>query len=176
MKHDIDWTKSHCGVMLCSFEKTVKLMPEVEPVLDELLQSGLLEDHPDNYLVDVKVHMLMPNQYPCIPNWHRDFMPRDEDNKRVRGIKPSEKKMYMWLSNGPLTEYRASGGHTYIKPPQKWHTFTQSDVHRGARASEFCWRCFIRVIPKEFVHGCTKNVGQVRRHCQVYLDPDKFSW
>lgn len=37
IKHDIDWTQSHCGVMLCSFEKTKELMPEVLPILDELL-------------------------------------------------------------------------------------------------------------------------------------------
>lgn len=175
-RKEIDWSKSHCGVMLCTLPETIRLMPEVEPIIFDLLWSGMLEAHPDEYLADVKVHMLMPNQYPCIPNWHRDFLPRDSDNKRVRGIKPSKKKMYMWVSGDPLTEYRSASGEIYTKPAREWHSFTQWNVHRGAPAKSFTWRCFIRVIPKEFVHECTKNMGTVRRHCQVYLDPEKFSW
>jgi hypothetical protein len=45
VKHDIDWSQSHNGVMLCSFEKTIELMPEVKPILDELLNSGMLEEN-----------------------------------------------------------------------------------------------------------------------------------
>jgi hypothetical protein len=172
MKHDIDWTQSHCGVMLCTFEETRRLMPEVSPILDELMP--LLEADPNEYMVDVKVHMLMPGQFPCIPNFHYDFMPRDCDGERLPG-KASKKKMYMWLSSAPLTEYK-KGGKTYTKPSQTWHTFTQSDFHRGTQSTEHVWRCFIRVIPTEFIHGHTINAGKIRRHTQVYLDSETFKW
>jgi len=175
MKHNIDWSQSHNGVMLCDFDKTVELMPEVEPILKELIQSDMLELPIKDYLVDVKIHMLMPKQYPCIPNWHRDFLPRDEQGKRIQG-EFSDEKMYMWLSSAPLTEYFDEDSATYFKEPQKWHSFTQRDLHRGTMSEEHVWRCFIRVIPKSFVHSHTSNVGTLRRHTQVYLDAKSFSW
>lgn len=161
--------------MLCSFERTVELMPEVEPILDDLIQGGMLELPVEDYAVDVKIHMLMPKQFPCIPNWHRDFVPRDAEGKRLPG-KLLEEKMYTWLSGTPLTEYKEENGSTYLLEPQKWHPFTQKDVHRGTLCNEHTWRCFIRVIPKKFIHPNTLNVGEVRRHIQVYLDAANFTW
>lgn len=167
-----DWSKSHCGVMLSSFEKTVKMMPEVKPILDDLIPH--LEHDVKNYVVDVKVHMLMPGEFPCIPNWHRDFVPRDENlkkkNKEITGD-----KMYLWVSSEPKTEWK--------KPPKKldteyeWIEFDQNAVHRGKKSENHVWRCFIRVIPKWFIHPTTINIGEYRRHSQVYIDnPDKFRW
>jgi len=170
----IDWKKCHNGLMLCTFEQAVKLMPEVAPILDQLKPH--LEFNEDQYLVDVKVHMLMPNQYPCIPNWHRDFMPRDDKGNRIKD-KPSKLKMYMWISGAPLTEYKDKlTGKIFTKSAQQWHSFTQEDLHRGTKSKEHTWRCFIRVIPKQFVHKTTTNIGQIRRHSQVYLDAEKFHW
>lgn len=175
MKHNQDWSKSHNGVMLGSFKFTRENMPELSGVLDEVIP--LLEGDVDDYLVDVKIHMLMPDQFPCIPNWHFDFRQRDSEGSRSENATISDKKMYMWLSGTPLTIYRNKvTGEEYTKPAQEWHSFTQRDLHKGARAEEFTWRCFIRVIPKEFVHSTTLNVGTLRRHTQVYLDSEKFRW
>jgi len=170
-----DWSKSHNGVMLCSFDKTKELMPEVSSILDSLINSGRLELPVEEYAVDVKVHMLMPNQYPCIPNWHCDFLPRDKEGNRLYN-KMSPLKMYMWISGTPLTEYKLPNGHTYYKQPKVWHEFTQKDLHRGTISTKHQWRCFIRVIPKSFIHPSTKNVGKLRRHTQVYLDASNFKW
>lgn len=172
MKYNYDWSKSHNGVMLCSFAKTKELMPEVTPILEAL--EPQLEMDIDKYLVDVKIHMLMPKQFPCIPNWHYDFMPRDCEGERTAG-KASKESMYMWISGAPLTQYK-KGGNVYTKPAQQWNTFTQRDLHRGSMAEEHTWRCFIRVIPKEFVHETTINAGQIRRHTQVYCDSETFKW
>ncbi len=174
MDNKIDWSKSHNGVLLCSFERTIELMPEVAPILNELRLSGALELPEDEYVVDVKVHMLMPGQYPCIPDWHCDFIPRDSDlNKRPDLI--SGEKMYLWVSGEPTTEFR--------KTPIKiktglydWVVFTQRDSHRGVKSNIHTWRCFIRVIPKKFIHSHTLNVGELRRHSQVYLDSNNFNW
>ncbi len=171
-----DWSKSHNGVMLCSFEKTKELMPEVTDLLVALETSGELELPVGEYVVDVKIHMLMPKQFPCIPNWHRDFIPRDENLKR-NAKELSDLKMFMWISGAPLTEYRnKETGESYFKEPQHWHSFTQHDLHRGTASDQHTWRCFIRVIPKHFIHQTTCNVGELRRHTQVYLDADKFNW
>lgn len=171
---DIDWSKSHNGLMLCTYQQAQELMPEVLPILDELTDQ--LESTWDDYLVDVKIHMLMPKLFPCIPNWHYDFLPRDENGKRIQA-QVSDSKMYMWLSGTPLTLYKDRvTGEEYTKPAKQWHSFTQSDLHRGQVSEEHTWRCFIRVIPKKFVHPSTKNVGEVRRHIQVYGDSSKFRW
>ena len=141
----VDWSKSHNGLMLCTIEQVSNLMPEVTHILNELTP----ELSWDNYYIDVKVHMLMPNQFPCIPNWHYDFLPRGEDGERCNNSR-SEKKMYTWLSSSPLTLYKDSKGVEYTKPAQKWHEFTQHDLHRGQMSDEHVWRCFIRVIPLRF--------------------------
>jgi len=98
-----DWSKSHNGLMLCSYEQTVEKMPEVVPMIDELIP--FLEYGIDDYVVDVKIHMLMPGEYPCIPNWHTDFVPRDKDLKQ-QPEKISGEKMYLWCSGHPHTEFK----------------------------------------------------------------------
>lgn len=172
---DIDWSKSHCGVILCDYNKTSKLMPEVIPVINDLVMSNQLEYNINDYLIDVKVHMLMPGQFPCIPNWHCDFVPRDSD-LNLQPDKVTGEKMYLWVSNGPYTEFEHKP--FIIECEQtKWVEFDQTTRHRGTVSEEHTWRCFIRLIPKSFIEGRgIKNVGEVRRHCQVYLDSENFTW
>lgn len=172
MKHEIDWSKSHNGVMLCTYDQTIQFMPEVTPILNELIPQ--LQFTIDDYLIDVKVHMLMPEEFPCIPNLHRDFVPRDEE----RNLRPdliTGEKMYLWISGAPFTEFINKGKVTPIEA-QKWIEFSQNDWHRGVQSDIHTWRCFIRAIPKKFVHPNTLNVGTIRRHTQVYLDSKKFKW
>ena len=189
MKHDIDWSKCHNGLFLCRRHQVDHLMPEVVPILEELHKYTRITDprmatcaQPGDFwtdkLIDVKVHMLMPGQYPCIPNWRRDFTPRDSLGERLKGWRApkDDPLMWMWLSGPPLTLYRSASELTeFEKSEQAWHSFTRNDAHRGQKATEHCWRGFIRVIPEAFVHEHTINVGQIRRHSQVYLS-DKFRW
>ena len=176
-KYDIDWSQCHNGVMLCSIQKTADLMPEVIPIINEFVDLEDRELNLDEYAVDVKVHMLMPNQWPCIPNWHRDFIPRGEDNKRdFKSDGITKEKMYAWISGPPFTEFKDKEGNNYFVEADKWHAFDQSDLHRGTMSEIHTWRCFIRVIPKKFIHPTTINIGTKRNHIQVYLDSNKFNW
>lgn len=169
----IDWSKSHNGLMLCDFGQVKEMMPEVVPIIEELLPH--LEFEIAEYLIDVKVHMLMPGEYPCIPNWHTDFVPRDENLKK-QSDKITGEKMYLWCSGAPYTEFK--NGKREIKTGEfTWIEFDQRSVHRGVKSEQHTWRCFIRLIPKWFVHGHTTNVGTIRRHSQVYIeDPNNFRW
>lgn len=154
--------KMHCGVHQAPYEELLKLMPELK---------GALKTFPDNpYLFtwDVKVHMLMPNQYPCMPNWHYDNVPREDGIQKFNKMK-TNKPMYMWLSNGPLTQFE----HGFIEP-RKWVRFTQEDGHRGTPSGEFIWRVFIRASHKDILPP--KQANHLRRHCQVYTDKDSFQW
>lgn len=157
----IDWSKQHCGVHHATIEKTIELMPDLEPIFETF------PDKPSLFTIDVKIHMLMPRMYPCIPNWHYDNVPR------VNGVQRFDlcidAPMYLWVSGAPLTQFR----HGYVLP-EKWHRFTQKDEHRGTMASDFGWRCFIRATHTAILEP--KKSDWLRRHSQVYLDAESYQW
>ncbi|MFN3453457.1 MAG: hypothetical protein ACK41T_00755 [Pseudobdellovibrio sp.] len=157
-----DFSKSHCGVHQATYHKTIELMPELTEILNTL------PDNVDDFTFDVKVHMLMPNQYPCIPNWHTDFVPRVGGIQRFDLCKP-ELPMYLWLSNGPLTQFK----HGYVKA-REWVRFNQLDEHRGIAAAEFGWRCFIRATHKNICPP--KQSDWLRKHSQVYINAETYQW
>lgn len=166
---DIDWSMQHNGVHQASHEQLFELMPD----LREMILMTFPEDVWD-FIWDVKVHMLMPNQYPCIPNWHFDNVPRVNNKQDFDLINP-DLPMYLWLSGAPLTEFRKDGESFFIKP-KEWHRFTQKDEHRGSMSSDFQWRGFIRATHKDIYVQRPKNEDVLRRHSQVYLDANNFSW
>lgn len=158
----IDWSTQHCGVKKAPFSAVVCYMPDIIPVLDTFPED------PSNFTWDVKVHMLMPRQYPCIPHWHVDNVPRDVDGRQEFHKVQLDKPMWMWISGGPLTEFR----NGYIRP-ETWVRFTQADEHRGTPASEFTWRAFIRATHVDIMKP--RANGWLRRHCQVYCSPE-YQW
>lgn len=163
----VDWSKQHNGVHQGSVDDVVKLMPDLIPIIDTFPEI------PRYYTWDVKVHMLMPNQFPCIPNWHHDMVPRGEDGKQdYSKVQPYE-LMYLWVSGPPLTLFKTEKGEVEIEP-QKWEAFNQLDLHRGQMSKEFCWRGFIRAVPHSIMKP--KEGDKLRRHSQVYLDSENFKW
>lgn len=159
---EIDWSKQHCGVHQATYEKTIELMPDVKEILETL------PDNIENFTFDIKVHMLMPRQFPCMPGWHVDFVPRINGIQRFDMCR-LELPMYVWVSNSPLTEFKNG-----FLEPRKWHRFSQSDQHRGCMADSFCWRAFIRGIHKEILPP--KNGDWLRRHTQVYVIDNNYQW
>jgi len=159
----IDWSRQHCGVHQADIDQVFKLMPDVAPMIAETFpdDTGL-------FTWDIKVHMLMPRQYPCIPNWHTDNVPRVNGIQRFDLTKPGF-PMYAWVSGAPLTQFK----YGYLSP-KTWHRFSQLDEHRGTMASEFTWRGFIRATHKEIQKP--KEFGWLRRHAQVYLDAETYQW
>lgn len=163
---EINWMEQHCGVHRASYEELVCLMPDLE----ELIVESFPED-PEDFTWDVKVHMLMPNQFPCIPNWHFDNVPR-VNNEQDWGQVKTHLPMYLWISGAPLTEFRNSGKIA----PKTWHRFTQKDEHRGTISEDFQWRGFLRATHKDILPANKRGVNCLRRHSQVYLDAGNFSW
>ena len=163
---DIDWKQQHNGVHRASFQQLRDTMPDVADMITRTFPSIVC-----NYTWDVKVHMLMPNQYPCIPNWHFDNIPRvnnEQDWDQVRTDLP----MYLWVSGAPLTEFRKTG----LAEAQKWVKFTQKDEHRGTMSEDFQWRGFIRASHKDILPSNPSGTNVIRRHSQVYLDSGNFQW
>lgn len=162
----IDWSKQHCGVISARVEDVIKNMPDLE----ELIMS--FPENPSDFLWDVKVHMLMPDQFPCIPNWHYDNIPRVE-GVQYFSLVQLDKPMYLWLSGEPLTEFRKDGVISKVKP-REWVRFNQDDEHKGVSSDRFTWRGFIRATHKDINNNFREGKDVLRRHCQVYLDSEKF--
>lgn len=165
---NIDWKKQHCGVHQASFEQMIEIMPDLE-----CIKETFPEDVND-FSWDVKVHMLMPSQYPCIPNWHYDNVPR-VNNEQDFDLVRTDRPMYLWISNEPLTEFRNQDGVSFVKE-KTWVKFTQKDEHRGTMSRDFQWRGFIRATHKDITPIKKRGHNPHRRHCQVYLDSSNFSW
>ena len=162
----IDWKKQHCGVHRASWLQLQVSMPEVAHLIAKAFPEKVID-----FTWDVKVHMLMPNQFPCIPNWHFDNVPRvnnAQDWSQVRTDLP----MYLYLSGEPLTEFRGSGK---VRAGD-WVKFTQTDEHRGTISNDFQWRGFIRATHKDILAPNESGCDVTRRHSQVYLDSSNFSW
>lgn len=159
---NIDWSKQHCGVHQADVHTAMKLMPDIGHIL------AALPDDPRDFTFDIKVHMLMPGMFPCIPNWHMDFVPRPNGPQDFSKIDDSV-PMYLWVSNGPLTQFKSG----FLRP-QTWHKFKMSDEHRGIAADDFCWRGMIRAVHESLLPP--KNGDNLRRHSQVYLDSNDYVW
>ena len=147
----------------------------------------------DKWEVDVKIHMLMKGQYPCIPNWHCDNVPRVKGNLQWQEA-TDEQNMYLWVSGKPTTEFLAQdfqtgnisthgelaesiiegNPDTFQIPEQTWVGMSQLTPHRGTVATENCWRIFVRVTDKKIM-SVRPQISKIRRHCQVYL-PYDFHW
>jgi hypothetical protein len=54
----VDWSKQHNGVHQAEYNQLIDLMPD----LSEIMKS--FPENPNDFIWDVKVHMLMPGQYP----------------------------------------------------------------------------------------------------------------
>jgi len=162
-KHGIDWSKQHCGVHQAPFLKMIELMPDLIPIFETFPESPL------EFTWDVKVHMLMPRQYPCIPGWHVDNVPRMKAGPQDFDKQLPDAPMWMWLSGPPLTQFR--NGYVVAN---EWFRFTQLDEHRGQQAADFGWRGFIRGTHKSIMPP--KNGDWQRRHCQVYLYEENYQW
>jgi hypothetical protein len=162
----VDWKKQHCGVHRASWSQLEAVMPDVAALIDKTFEPCL-----HNFTWDVKVHMLMPSQYPCIPNWHYDNVPR-VNNEQDWGQVQSDLPMYLYISGAPFTEFREGG----LVKAGEWRRFTQKDEHRGTMSKDFTWRGFIRATHKDILPSNPVGANVLRRHSQVYLDVNNFSW
>lgn len=187
---EINFGDQYCGLFRCPLEQAAGLMP----AFTELFESAPV-DNPKDWEIDLKVHMLMANQFPCLPNWHCDNVPRYDGITNYSKIKEDNPKMLLWVSGMPCTEFlkkatemptplshadlaetiMSKGYDTVRIAGQTWVAMSQKTPHRGCKAEEPTWRVFARLTHNSIAPVRPK--GQyIRRHCQVYLDPTSFSW
>ena len=183
----------HCGLFRAPLHLSASLMP----TMGALIASAPVEN-PEDYELDIKVHMLMAGQFPCIPNWHTDMVPRDETGVRFDQIDQANPPMLIWISDGPETEFLARplempipGSHielarflqhpstqpmTQLIQPNVWWSMDQQTPHRGTQAKRAGWRVFARLTHRSMVHPRRSTMSVLRRHARVYLDAAAFGW
>lgn len=177
-----------CGLFRVNLSEAKYLLPE----LWSLYESAPVEN-PEDWEIDVKIHMLMKNQYPCIPNWHCDNVIRNDGVLNYQETQDNNSDMFIWLSTGPTTEFLvddlevdAVNNHGDLKnligdnitqkiDTQQWYKFDRLSPHRGTLSKVNQWRIFARLTRKEIL-PCRPVISSVRRHCQVYLDSNNFTW
>lgn len=165
---DIDWSKQHCGIHRGTYKEVLELMPDVGYLI-----ADTFPDYAEVFVWDIKVHMLMPDQYPCVPNWHFDNVPRDANGNQDFNLVRPEQIMWVWVSGPPFTEFEDDDGNRTFVKPEVWIPFSQQDKHRGTVSKDFQWRCFIRACPYDILKP---SGNPLRRHSQVYLDASNFTW
>lgn len=102
------------GLFRASFDQAYELMPELSKLFDGAARMLTMEGHDYiDFEIDIKVHMLMPGQFPCIPNWHCDNVPRCPDTGKTsysgaeEAYVSGEPPMYLWVSGTPCTRFLA---------------------------------------------------------------------
>lgn len=180
-----------CGLFRCPLPLAYDLMPELQALYD----SAPVRD-PSQWELDLKIHMLMKDQYPCIPNWHCDNVPRIGGRVDYSHTSSTAPPMLLWVSDGPETEFlehmlfldkepeghrelaeaiRESGVGVRKITPQTWISMDQRTPHRGTQATKDGWRVFARLTHNSITPD-RPVLSHHRRHCQVYLDATAFEW
>lgn len=102
------------GLFRATFKEAIELMPELTELFDSAWRMLRREGHiPQDFEIDIKVHMLMPGQFPCIPNWHCDNVPRCPLTGATSYVRAEEAyvsgepPMFLWVSGTPCTRFLA---------------------------------------------------------------------
>lgn len=188
-----------CGLHRATLEQAIEYIPELESLYSSLPKEVMddLTIDSESWVIDIKIHMLMKGMYPCIPNWHCDNVPRNDEGELQYGfVTPDSKPMYLWISAGPATLFLKNGFTSSVQdhgelnttireakfeheemPEQTWIKMDQLTPHRGQSAKEQTWRIFCRLTHKSLIDDfmARQKVSPLRRHSQVYL-PYNFNW
>lgn len=205
---DTELNSGSNGLFRASFDEAHDEMPHLSALFHQawVLLSIFEGKCPADYEIDVKVHMLMPNQYPCIPNWHCDNVPRgvsgtdylEAERLNARGEPP----MYLWVSGTPCTKFLAEPlelpvpkshadlgtmirtldeePHSNRKVTQliKPNTFYKMGRLTPHQGTASAEHCW-RVFMRLTHKSCLParpKTQVLRRHSQVYLDSTNFGW
>lgn len=152
----------------------------------------------DDWIIDSRVHMLMPGWYPCIPGWHHDDIPRSGLNGQPNYDNPEYEATHRMLVigksampefiNQQVELYKVENDVVYkawnedlnrmeelstqrVASGEVWE-FGSNDFHRGMPSSEDCWRFFIRASR----NTNRKFHNETRKQVQVYMSELEAGW
>lgn len=158
-----------------------------------------------DFIVDTRVHMLMPGWFPCIPGWHHDDVPRTAPNGQPNydDIEAPISCHIMALVNGDVAPTEFAVGH--IDLPQvtegnvyaAWHEIIEEKLSRpwetirrvSAPSNQLIYftandlhrgtaavRNGWRWFGRASWNTTRKPVNEVRRQVQMYIPLEKLGW
>jgi hypothetical protein len=155
--------------------------------------------HDENWIIDSRVHMLMPNWFPCIPGWHHDDVPRSTPNGQPNYENPEYLSEHLMVVIGKsampqflktsillpeikddivykvwndlIKKYTVEEDYYTCKSGEVIQ-FNWNDFHRGMPSTESCWRTFIRATKNTH----RKFSNEIRTQVQVYMPAIEDGW
>jgi hypothetical protein len=171
--------------------------------ITKLFIERCLSGH-DDWIIDSRVHMLMPGWYPCIPGWHHDDVPRYTENGQPNYKNPDYKAehiMCCWgdtampqfslMNDYKLSYDKGSDATIYKQFDEQINRISESDPNHivsiipGAPVY-FTWQDIHRGVPASksgwrFFIRASRNTfrqkyNQIRINCNVYLSEVNAGW
>jgi hypothetical protein len=157
------------------------------------------------FLIDSRVHMLMPGWYPCIPGWHLDDVPRTRPDGQPDHTHPAYKSWNVMaiLGDASVTEFIKGDleledvGYNEGAVYGRWnaeinHRLVEKDckiaIRRVPDATmlSFKFGAFHRGVPatkngwRLFIRAnfntARKAMNEIRKQTQVYLPVPEAGW
>lgn len=173
------------------------------PITREFLSKlpSKITDLPD-FIVDSRVHMLMPGWWPCIPGYHHDDIERGCDGQPNYDYVRYEPQHVMCLANGDLAPTEFAIGHSEFPDVPKgqncygaWHPEVVRQIetgelihykapsgvpiyfncytwHQGVQAVGTGFRWFVRASWNTERHP----LNELRMNANVYLESPFAGW
>lgn len=152
---------------------------------------------PTTAVIDTRVHMLMPEMYPCIPGWHVDGAPRENNIPQLH--KASDHVTHFIMNAGDcapthmlsgVVGFDVEGDEAYKELDAKVNGWLDGDrgyrkaesgviykltgrtIHRGSPATKRGWRWFGRIS----IGDEATPANEIRTQTQVYLSTLNQGW
>lgn len=157
------------------------------------------------YCMDSRVHMLMPDWWPCIPGWHHDDVPRSRGDGQPNYKNPEySSKHCLALVNGDICPTEFAVGD--VRMPhvdgivyKEWHDIVEDKIyrgeflrtktpsnqlvffnnhsfHQGTRCVKRGWRWFGRISWDAGYEQGRPHFNETRRQVNVYMEHPMEGW
>jgi hypothetical protein len=200
-KFDEDVVKNEPMLFSCDLPTALKLGGPITTTFIRALDKKFIKS--EDLIIDSRVHMLMPNWFPCIPGFHLDDVPRERSDKQPNHFNPSyQSKHAMLLINGDIcpTQFALGKGELEdIAEGEKyykvWHPKVEQMCKDGvlerhdAESNQiiyFDWNTWHqgtraiksgwRFFIRATVNTKRKPTNELRRQVQVYLESPMEGW
>lgn len=197
-----DFTQDEIKNEIMFFNSSIEYAYENGGAITKAFIDSLPEEFKHG-VIDSRVHMLMPNWYPCIPGYHHDDVPRNTPNKQPNYQNPEYNSRHiLGLVNAEVAPTNFAIGSAefpllteevykhynkmvvdYLNKGQLFKYTAKSGIlyefdshswHTGTGAVKSGWRWFARVsIDTERLNNIT---NEIRRQVQVYMDSLTEGW
>lgn len=191
-----------------SFIRNHKATSPITNALLEQVMERVHHDYPNgfdglNIVVDTRVNMLMPGQWPSIPGWHCDDVPRAVKYAQpdFSGCNPNVQHYMCLISDTKNPSECISGTEfvvnprTYnINPAKVWQSLHEEVDKDTEVETRFVKEREIVKFDQYAIHRASpaktngwriffrlsithrKPANEIRNHVQVYVDPSQAGW